>query len=438
MKTLEELLDERTALVNRVEALNKLSEEEATPETHAEIEAAIGENGTIAALDKQIRTQERIRDLMRDQSKRAEPAPNTPDTTVTAKVTIPIEARCYGGSKIFPRIEDAYAAGRWYLAALLSHGPSAQWCQDHGIQMALSTDVNSKGGFLVPTLLESTIISLLEQYGTFRRFAWNYPMGSDSTVIPRRSSGLTAYFVGENAEVTASDIAWDAVQLTAHKLAVLCKYSSELSEDAVVSIADAITQEVAYAFAVKEDACGFLGDGTSTYGHMLGLKNSLAAGSKYTALTANTAFSTLDLADFESMIGQLPAFAGIQPRWFIHKAGWAASMMRLADAAGGNTIRDIAGGGTMQFLGYPVEFCQGLNSTLTAQTSTTGLCYFGDLRMSSVFGVRRGMTMRASTERYLEYDQLAILATERFDIKNHGNGTASVAGPMIVLVTPSS
>jgi HK97 family phage major capsid protein len=79
-----------------------------------------------------------------------------------------------------------------------------------------------------------------------------------------------------------------------------------------------------------------------------------------------------------------------------------------------------------------------MNSTLTAQTSTAGICYFGDLSMAAMLGVRRGITLRASAERYFEYDQLAIQGTERFDIAVHGVGTASVPGPIIMLVFPGS
>jgi len=249
---------------------------------------------------------------------------------------------------------------------------------------------------------------------------------------------VTAYFVGEGAEITASDKAWTQVELTARKLAALVRYSNELNEDALISIGDDLTREIAYAFAVKEDACGFLGDGTSTYGHVTGVLNAVAAGSLYTAITGNTAFSTLDLADFESVVGKLPSYPGILPKWYISKAGWAASMLRLTDAGGGNTAAMLAAGpGSMLFLGYPVRFCQTLNSTLTAQTSTK-LLAFGDLRMAALLGSRRGLAIAVSQDRYFEYDQIGIRGVERFDINVHSRGDASNPGAILVLQTPGS
>jgi hypothetical protein len=97
------------------------------------------------------------------------------------------------------------------------------------------------------------------------------PMGSDTLNWPRRTGGLTAFFTGENQAVTESQAAWDNVNLTAKKCAVLTRMSTEIEQDAVVAIADWLVGEMAYAFASKEDDCGFNGDGTSTYGGMRGL-----------------------------------------------------------------------------------------------------------------------------------------------------------------------
>ena len=334
---------------------------------------------------------------------------------------------------------DAYTAGQWLLATVGGDTRAAQWCADNGIETrALATTTNSLGGYSVPEVLESTIIDLREERGVARRSLRVMPMSTDSHIIPRRASGLTAYFVAENAEITASDKGWDAVQLVARKLAVLCRYSSELNEDSILSIADDLASEIAYAFADKEDECGFNGDGTSTYGGIVGLKSGTLAGSKVTAAAGNTGFGTLDLEDFEAMVGKLPQYASAGARWYVSNVGWANSMLRLAEAAGGNTVAQIAGGAPKQFLGYPVEIVQVMNSTLGAQTSTDGLAYLGNLQLAATMGTRRGISIQVDGSRYFEFDQLAIRGTERFDINYHERGTSTVAGPVIMLSTPGS
>lgn len=374
---------------------------------------------------------------------------DTVENDLAARITIPRACahrfstlKCFHGKDAEKR---AYISGRFLFATLFGDENSRKWCDDHQVdwrpRAAMGTTNDNLGGALVPEEMEQAIIDLKEMYGVFRREARNVPMMSDTKYQPRRTSGVTAYFVGENpaSGVTASDKAWDNVRLVANKLAVLCKYSTEIAEDAIISIADDLTREIAYAFAVKEDACGFLGDASDTYGGIVGLINAIQAGSKVTATTGNTAFSTLDLVDFEEMIGALPTYAEGNAKWYISKAGWAASMMRLADAAGGNTTENIAGGpSTRTFLGYPVVISQTMNSTLTAQTSTDGICYFGDLRQAAMFGNRRGMQILVSPHRYMEFDQIGILGTERFDIVVHEVGDASNAGSIIMLSTPSA
>ena len=114
-------------------------------------------------------------------------------------------------------------------------------------------------------------------------------------------------------------------------------------------------------------------------------------------------------------------------------------MLRLAAVAGGNTTREIAAGASeVQFLGYPVVFVEVMNNTLAAQTSTDGLCYFGNLRQAIDFGDRRGVTIDMSREVAFTTQQIAVLGTERYDIKVHDAGTASAAGGIVMLSTPGS
>lgn len=335
--------------------------------------------------------------------------------------------------------EQAHLCGQWLLGTMFGNAGALAWCREHGVEtLAMSGDSNVKGGVLVPQEFEASLIKLREEYGVARQICFVTPMGSDSLIKPRRTSGLTAYAIGDNQEVTASDAAYDNIELTARKWGVLSKHSSELDEDAAISIADELIDEAAFAFSSAEDGCLVSGDGTSTYHGINGLTNAIAAGSISAAAAGNLQFGTLDLNDFENVCGKLPEYPGIDPKWLISKAGWWASMARLIDAAGGNTGAQLGEGPSRrQFLGYDVVVSQKCNSTLTDQASTP-LCFFGDYRMGVTFGDRRGVRVKISTDRYLEYDQIGILSTERMDINVNGRGSASAAGPIIQLKTPAS
>ena len=158
----------------------------------------------------------------------------------------------------------------------------------------------------------------------------------------------------------------------------------------------------------------------------------------YTAAAANTAFSTLDLADFIGAMGQLPEMAMQNAKWFMSRTAYLESVGRLAGASGGLTTEVIPEGPSqVMFLGLPVVFVPVLNSTTGAQVSTNVLCV-GDLSQTAVLGTRPGLAIASSNQRYLETDSTAIRGTQRFDISIHGTGDASNAESMIVLATPGS
>lgn len=464
MRTIKAIREDKTRLADEAEALLLLAaseKREPNAEEQATIDGIVGKGkrgtaeyvaGKIDALTAEENRVDNFNSIKAGLAERRATEVKTEDEKTkdpasrAAKIKVPAQAKFHHASlKAFkgPDAEAAaYMTGQFLLATIGRSARAKAWCKDHGVNTnfrgALKESDNSLGGFLVPTEMERSIITLREERGVLRREAMVVPMASDTLHMPRRSSGVTAYWTGELSEITASNPTLDNVELTVKKLAALVRMSSEVNEDTVISLADFVTEEIAYAFADKEDLAGFLGDGTSTYGGIVGVKNALAAGSEYEAIAGNTAYSTLDMADFESMIGQLPMYALQNAKWYISRAGWAASMQRLLDAAGGNTNVNLQGGSGPMFLGFPVVWVQVMNSTLTAQTSTEGICYFGDARQAIKLGSRRGMSIAMSTDRYFETDEIGIKATQRIDIVVAEKGTATAAGSLIGLKFPGA
>jgi HK97 family phage major capsid protein len=331
---------------------------------------------------------------------------------------------------------NAYRSGKFLLATVMGDANARQWCRDHGIEMRVQTEgSNAAGGYLVPDEMERAIIDLRETYGMFRANARISPMAGDHQIIPRRAGGVTAYFVGETTAITASDKSWNQVELTAKKLGALTRMSTDLSEDAIINLADDLADEMAWAFAKKEDECGLDGDGTSTYGGMIGIRTKFVDGDHtagYDAATSPcTAWSHITLADeIVTVMSLLPTYALPRAKWYINPKGKAACFDAIALAAGGNTTREIASGAEPMFAGYPVVVSSAMP---TDPTNGTIALLFGDLSMSTTFGDRRGITIKVSSDRYLEYDQIGIQATERFCIVNHDIGDTSDAGPVVAL-----
>jgi HK97 family phage major capsid protein len=351
-----------------------------------------------------------------------------------APKTVKVESvKNYGRLRGFKNPEEAYRFGRWALACLGSK-KSLQWCADHDIMVTKThvEGVNTAGGFLVPDEFENSLITLRDTYGVFRQNARIVPMTSDVKRMPRRTGTVTASFVGEVAAGTQSDMTFDQVNLVAKKLMVLTKISSELSEDSVINLADDLGNEVAYAFALKEDQCGFNGDGTSTFGGIVGLLNAIGAGG--TSDGGASAASGVTLTELRAGVGKLAQWADTPNcKWYVRRQEWNSVFLRLAEAAGGvtaNEIRDSEEG--LRFFGYPVVLSQAITAPSGAGAA---FAYFGDLSLAAYLGDRRSTTIEFSNSALnaFEQDEVVARATERFDISVANVGDASVAGGMIKL-----
>ena len=332
---------------------------------------------------------------------------------------------------------DAYRFGRWAMACM-GHQKSLNYCNDYGIQVKGQLEtVNSAGGYLVPDEFSDQLVNLRELYGVYRANAHVEPMASDTKRIPRRDTTVTASFVGEAQAGSESQQSFSQINLIAKKLMVLTTISNELNEDSLINLGDTIAGEIAYAFAYKEDLCGFIGDGTSTYGGIEGLTTTMPAGGICDTGTATIA--AIALEDLHCMMGKLPNWADTpNAKWYMHKSVYALAIERLVYASGGVTGREISAGvgGTTAF-GYPVVFTTAMTTAAAADTTGNGapVILFGDLGLCGYMGDRRSNTISFSDSALnaFEQDEVVVRGTERFDIVNTNLGDATTAGGMVML-----
>ena len=340
-------------------------------------------------------------------------------------------------------VESAYRCGRWLRAHIFKNAEDLRWCKDHGVESrAMGENSNSSGGALVPEEFAARVIRLVENYGTFAASnVEKVTMTRDTLVIPKRVTGTAAYFVGEGTAVNESEPTYANVQLIAKKLAVGTRMSSEIVEDALVSIADAVAVEFSTSLALKQDMCGWLGDGTSSFGGIHGVVPKINDGTHTAAvLTAGagaTGFESLTVTDFIKLIGKMPLYARQGAAFYISPAGFAASMARLRYAAGGNTVEQVGGGVNEQFLGYPVNLVHVMDGTLGSDPSKVKVL-FANLGLSSIYARRRDFSVKMYDQVYATTDQLLLQGTLRFDINHHSLGDNTTAGPVVALKTAAS
>lgn len=356
-----------------------------------------------------------------------------------------------GKMKSFKDARAAYRSGK-FLQAVLGRSESAmQWCKDQGLIRTQSGSSNSLGGALVPEEFENAVVDLRVQYGVFRPNANVVPMASDTKIRPRRTGGLTAYAVGAGAAITESNKTWDNVSLVAKKWGVLAKYENELAEDAVISIADDLASEIAYAFAKKEDECGFNGDGSATYHGIVGVREKLLGVSGTIAniaglqVASGNAYSEIVLADIQGLIGRLPDFARRAGgnKFYCSQQFYSTVLQKLAQAVGGVTYAEISGQIATTFFGVPVEITEVMP---TAEGNSQVCLLYGNLAQAAMLGDRRGISVAMTDSDSTDFasDVMAVRGTTRFDINVHDVGNASataserLAGPIVGLITAAS
>ena len=369
-----------------------------------------------------------------------------PVETTDVKTRIePISTRGYKPG-VFESPEMAHRCGQW-LKAHFGDRNARQWCSDHlGAEYRdMGGQVNSLGGNLVFEDFSNTIIRLVEKFGVAMNVFQNVTMSSDTLLVPRRLTGVTSYWLGENSTITTSDPTATMVQLVAKKLACATKVSNELLADNAISVASWLAQEYATSLSAAIDDAAFNGDGTSTYGGIRGLSqinDGTHTASIQSAASGNTSIAALDIDDYLACLAKLPRYAIGTSAWYMHPSVYHNSVQRMmlssgtagsgtiGALSGGNTAANLAQGTPNTFLGLPVVWVLKMTA---APTTGTIAAYVGDLSLAGIMAVKSDMQVASSTDRYFEADQTAFRAIQRLDINVHSLGSTTEAGPVVAL-----
>jgi HK97 family phage major capsid protein len=438
MDRLSTLRNEAAEVATRIEALTALDSDNKSDIDARNLELS-GLTDKAKSLSSQIDFEAKVAESvanLRSVAERCSPAPEVRAEQPKARIEAVRDGRTL---KAFRSHEDAYRVGKWLQATYAGDAEAKRWCHDHGVEArTMVGGVNSAGGFAVPEEMSATIIRNVETYGVAPTALQNFNMSSDVLSIPKRISGVSGAWMGENAEFSYSDMTGTQVQLVAQKFGVATKVSNELFADGV-GVADLIATEHSLAIAKALDEAVFIGDGTSTYGGHYGvtvkLTDAAYSASLVTAATNNGAFETLDKEDFLAVMAKCPRYALPGARWYISPAGYHASMQRLDLAQGGSV--SVAQGFGLTFMGYPVVLVHPMNSTLGTDVSKVKVL-FGDLAMAGALGLRQGYQLRVSQERFVELDQTLVSGVVRATANFHSLGSTTEVGPVVALRTHSA
>lgn len=422
--SLNKLQDRAAAVAAMLDDLSKV--EDRTEAQVADVEKLTAE---AAELEQRLAQETAIAEKIA--SLRGKVAASAKPVAVEAEAPVTRKAQHVGRVRGFASADDAEVCGRWIRGYLLNRTEDRAWYERNVEERALSSNDNAKGAVFIPETFASTVIRLVDQFTAIPQQANVIPMSSNTLYIPRRTGGNTAYFVNDNTETTASDMATDNVLLSTKDCRVATRVPNSLIEDSVIDLAGLVAQEFALALSRKIDDAGFAGDGTSTHGGIRGIQwrfeNESLAGEND---SGESSLSALTIDDFVETVGKLPSYARPTAAWYVTPQVYSTCMLPLM-LEKGLSAAEIAGGVSEgRFLGYPVYFN---NSMRTAPTSDQVIALFGDMKMSTHFGLRSQIAVRASTDRYIEFDQTYFVASVRFDVVTSDIGDGTTAGPVVSL-----
>lgn len=213
---------------------------------------------------------------------------------------------------------------------------------------------------------------------------------------------------GELGKYVEQNATYTKKQLGATKYTCLAVISDELLEDAMYDIEGDIQQQFVEAFAETMDELLVKGDATEG---IEGL-NAFTAG-----LTASTVKKVTE-ADIVDMFYALPIQYRANATWVLSDAT-AKVLAKLKDTNGMPllyTSFNVGGVGEQtMIMGRPVIIN---NNVADVSGAAVGkFLFFGDLKKAVKVGIRKGMTMKKSTEYKFDEDALAIKANGRVDSK---------------------
>lgn len=446
MRNTEELKAERTRLANEGERLLDTADQAGRALTSSELERIDQITARLETINAEIGTADAPRTPRPQPNGTLSDTPEFRDDAPQSRTrNLPAfhpGARLQAFTNNRDGHAQAYRTGQWLRAALLGDAKASRWCENNGlaidVRAAHSVGENVKGGVLVPDEFSNTIIRLVDEYGVFRRNTTVVPMSSDNLTIPRRTGGLTAAYVSEATAGTESDTAWDAVSLTAKKMMVLTRLSSEIADDALISMTDMLALECALAFALKEDTVAFTGTGIGSDGGIVGVLVKAIDGThtkaKVAAASGHDTLAEINSADLIKLMSAIPAYAKARSRWYCSPSALDLIFNTIKAAAGGNSLENLQNEVQPRFLGYPIELSPVFADDPAATYNGAVVLAFGNLAMASTLGSRREIRFATTDAKYFAEDQIAVKATMRHDINVHDLGSTVNKSPLAVLV----
>ena len=168
-------------------------------------------------------------------------------------------------------LPDGIRADELSIGRLVRAAVTGEWRGAEAERRAMGGNVDTLGGYLIPSELSSQVIDLARnQAVVMRAGAVTVPMGTNSLVFAKLLKDISAQWKQENASANLDLLNFGKITLNAKTLIALASTSVELIEDAT-NLDSIVMNSMAQSLALELDRAALRGDGTAST--PVGIKN---------------------------------------------------------------------------------------------------------------------------------------------------------------------
>ncbi|HVS15496.1 MAG TPA: phage major capsid protein [Thermoanaerobaculia bacterium] len=271
---------------------------------------------------------------------------------------------------------------------------------------ALAEGADSAGGFTVPSILSAQLVDHLRAALVAQQAgARIVPLTSDSHTIAKVTADPTPAWRAENAEITATDPTFGAVELEPKSLAVLVKASRELVEDSL-NLEQQLPVILASGLAAELDAVVMAGTGTPPEPEGI----LAATGVTEVEMGANGAAPT-DYAEIVSLVAALMAASAdvSRPVAVMAPRTWG-QYAKLEDSTGQPLRRPQA----LDEVRFLTSSAMPITETQGTSNNASSIILGGWAEV--LIGMRSQIRVEVLRERYADFMQVGFLCHLRADV----------------------
>lgn len=258
--------------------------------------------------------------------------------------------------------------------------------QDYATAKDLTEGVDTEGGYVVPEEWRNNLIMMLESYGVGRREVTNIPIAREELVIPKLTSGVQTYWVGEGRTIPQTQPSFGEIRMIVKKMAAMVPITSELLSDSVIAIANLLSTLFAQAIAREEDRVIFTGDVAGAGDPFNGVLHDPDVSNSAMA-SGSTSFADLDADFLADVVTSVSSIVGEGARWYMHRTIFNILRKMQVQTYDGSSLANNnqyvysapAGSDPGTIWGYPYTLVESM-PTIADDAADTPFMFFGNMK----------------------------------------------------------